>query len=78
MPPKRLKNSVKQQQINVTGIDKPAIPSICPVCEEGIIDATASRSGQDSIFCEGLCSYGSIGSVLDYQNKRFWKCHNRV
>ena len=56
MPPKRLKNSVKQQPINATGIDKPAIPSICPVCEEGIIDATASRSGQDSIFCEGLCS----------------------
>ena len=47
---------MKQQQINATGIDKPAIPSICSVCEEGIIDPTASRSRQDSIFCEGLCS----------------------
>ena len=29
---------------------------ICPICMDPIVDATETREGQDSIFCEGQCS----------------------
>ena len=29
---------------------------ICPICLENIVEATKTRQGQDSIFCEGSCS----------------------
>jgi len=29
---------------------------ICTICQDPIVDATETREGQDSIFCEGQCS----------------------
>ena len=28
---------------------------VCPICDENIVDATSYTSGQDAIFCDGLC-----------------------
>lgn len=29
---------------------------VCPICDDEIVDATASRSGEDSIQCDGKCA----------------------
>ena len=29
--------------------------SVCPICEEPILEAKGRRKGQDAIFCDGTC-----------------------
>ena len=53
MPPKKGKGATKLLQPVKTSLDieKP----VCSICEDVIVDASASKKGQESIFCEDSC-----------------------
>ena len=53
MPPKNGKGAVKLLTPAKTSSDTKI--QVCPVCEDVRVDASTSKKGQESIFCEGPC-----------------------
>lgn len=67
MPPKSPKKSTTAQTTTATtsktkktgqvssGSNTNGEPSVCPICENVIVDAGEATVGEDSIYCEGRC-----------------------
>ena len=53
MPPKKGKGATKLLTPAKTSSD--IEKQVCSICEDVIVDASASKKGQESIFCEGPC-----------------------
>ena len=51
MPPKKGKGATKLLTPAKTSSD--IEKQVCSICEDVIVDASASKKGQESIFCEG-------------------------
>ena len=53
MPPKKGKGAVKLLTPAKTSSNTKIL--VCQVCEDVIVDASTTKKGQESIFCEGPC-----------------------
>lgn len=54
MPPKRLSKIGSTRSTSISPSKTKSVV-ICPMCEEIIIDATATKKGHESILCDGVC-----------------------